>query len=361
MSALVCKKTGIILTLNDGIEADSTDEASVYILAHPLATYSQVVKAFKYKSKVNDQHKTLLAGSILSVLQHHHLLRIHNDNEVVMANNSLVVQAKSAHQLLVLLHRLLKNEERLDTIARGFQVRGEWQPRRFNFCLESAQLQGHEQEGANQYFLANLRQWINELLPTTASELKQAIRLQASLNTNSSKDMPIEFIELNDGQQVAYTDVMEELDRVKVQLENEIFRRSRRLPLDKIRRKVMQLSTLMMTYNIFNRAQHKRLGAMVKAMSYNEVILHKAIQVLEQAAKVEANQIRRTKIHTLMAWLKASDVEFKRRGDELEAFEVLIEEALHKGDKDEAGESEVKPMTLQERLDALKLKNREKV
>ena len=351
-STVICEYTGIIISLQDNA-TQALDEDLVFTLNHPLSKYSQVVKSFKYKTTVGNNYKHLLAGAIISTLRHHSLLRIHSSKEALIANNEITKQAKSSAQLLALLHRLLNQEDRLATIGHGIKVKGEKFTRYYQFCLEACQEQGQEFHQENKYFLANLTAWINELLPPTVEELIILDNEIANNNKQAKTLDGVKQIQLDDGRLVEYDDVVE---AVRNRLEDDIFRRARRMPTKKLNATVRNSLKLMASDaygNIFTDKQYSKLSKMISNLSYNKTILQKAIEMVQQAAVKEANQQRRNKMFECVAWLKASDLEYEKLIYTEQAFEAVLEADL-KGDgvKKEIKQAE----SLQDRLTRLQAK-----
>jgi len=347
VSLVICKVTGIVQQIDDGLMEDGMDSLILFNLTHPLANYNQVVKTFKYKTHTGKSELMgkLLAGSILTVLKHYDMLRVHSEEEALWANTSMVQQAKGNTQLLALLHKLLKQEERLDRIKTGYKKRDDKETRHFKFCLEACMEQGSEYRNENKYFLANLQQWISELLPPTVEELiaiDNASREQASKNLSANHVQELQGIsvlELADGTIVEYDDVVE---AVKNKLQDDIARKSKRIEATQLRKKLNRMIKLMREphYNVFTIAQADKLRSMIEREDFKPVILNKAIQMLEsKGMKLDSSeQVKRNKLFETAGWLRAADVEFKRREYALKAFGDVLDADLNKvvnGDRTE--------------------------
>jgi len=361
MSMLVCNYTGIILKLDDSTSnsdnSDNTDDM-LFMTNHPLADYNQVVKSFKYRTKIGDNYKGLVSGAILTVLRHHGLLRIVGDNAksiALHANNTICKQANKTSQLLCMLHRLLKQESRLIKIAKGYKVRKEANKREFQFCLESCLLQGSEKEGMNEYFLKNLQDWVNDLLPPTAEELLMLASSNPTICRTGAGELDITEVELSDGSSIVvqYTDIIE---AVKNSIEDEIYKRCRRMPAASLQRKLYKSITLMQLYTIYSEKQVTKLKSMVKERNYNEVVLAKAISMLQKASMQEHNNARRNKMFEAVAWLKASDIEFQKDDYALAAFKDVLESDMSTGVNTDSGTETIKAAeSLKDRLARLAL------
>jgi len=348
MSTLICKYTGIILKLADNIP----DNELLFVKSHPLATYSQVVATFQHRSNLNDCYSPLIAGSILSVLRHHKLLKVVGDNAdtiALHANNAICEQSKKTSQLLAMLHRLINQDSRLSKIAQGYKVAGEATKREFQFCLESCLLQGHEKVGMNEYFLQNLQDWVNDLLPPTTEELLMLASKNPTICRigSNSPEVDISEIELEDGSMVVvqYTDVVE---AIKNSLEDEVYKKCRRMMPNKLGRKLVDTITLMQSYGIYNATQIAKLKGMIKDRQYSKKLLGKAVDMIKQTSMHECNAAQRNKMFEAMAWLKASDIEFQKDADAFAAFRDVLAADIE-GNKNTVVES------LQDRIARLKL------
>jgi len=307
---------------------EDIDQELVFTINHPLAKYTQVVKSFKYRTAISntDNHKALLAGAILSTLRHHNLLRIHDRHEALWANNAIVSQSRNTKQLLALLHRLLQQEDRLANLSKSIHIKGEKYPRKYEFTLEACHTMGQEYKNEDKYFLANLTAWIGELLPPTTEELlvlDTMILKERQYGTDLDND--IQQIQLDDGRIVQFDDVVES---IKNNLEDNIARRVRRMPVEKLITTVKASIKLMASDaygNIFTPTQVTKLYKMVTTESYNEKILAKVITTLTTAASKELKQQRRNKIFECIGWLKASDLQFKSNQYAEQAFLDILE------------------------------------
>jgi len=337
MSNVICDYTGIIVSLGENQNL-LDDPDMVFTLKHPLANYSTVVKTFKYKLKVGNQYKPLLAGAILSTLRHYNLLRIHNSKaEVLIANQLITKQARSAGLLLSILHKLINQEERLRAVGAGVKLPRELHRREYKFCLESATLQGNELEGANRFFLANLQEWIGMILPPTREELLGLSNQHQKGQYDFNKDYgdSIDKLELTDGRVVLYSDVVDAVESARVMLEDNIYKGIKRMSSDRIQKKVRAYIKLAASvdYNVFNKKQVKALNAMVKELDYSQKVLGKAIAMLDKAAVRFNSQSQKTaggrsqqkanKLYETIAWLKASDLEFRKLGFSLDSIDGL--------------------------------------
>jgi len=329
-STIVCLHTGIVVSIQSNL-AD-LDSDLVFSLNHPLANYSQVVKTFQYKLSIKDtpQHRSLLAGSILSVLKHHKIVRLHGREQALWANQAMCAQARKASQLLALLHRLISNEDRLKVLKQGIKVKGEKYKREFCFTLEACTEMGQEYEGESRYFLQNLTNWIGELLPPTTSEL-MALDSQVLLGDKHTKELDgVEQIQLDDGRMVQYSDIVE---HIRCQLEDDIYKKVKRMPRVKLDQKVLSMIKLVASEDygeLFSKKQVSKLADMLKLGQYDEVILGKVIDKLNRES-LGKGQKQRNKIFECIGWLKASNLEFKTGRYAQQAFMDIVHAGLADG------------------------------
>jgi len=316
MSSIVCKKTGIVIQVADDMLSEPTANGMLFFLSHPLSGYSQVHSTFRYAETKggkysNDRYRPLLAGSILTILTHHKLLKVHGDNQALWANNIMCKQARSTGQLLSLIHRLLNNEDKLGVISEGFQVKGERNKRTYKFCLESCMLQGQEQEGANKYFLKNLLDWIDGLLPASkVTELVDLDGLGKSNKPHPSLDVSITSIDLES------TPRDELVEGIKNSIEDNIYRSIKRVSIQDIKRRLRDMVKLSASegYNIISGSQATTLRAMVRNEMMIDKVLARYVSMLTDEAFKRQVAVQRNKLFEVAAWFKAADIEFQCRG-----------------------------------------------